>query len=556
MADITDNERNPLDGYHYEEHTYNTSFIGVGTVGDNNWTYTSGAPFGYASSVDVRPFSLFGVCCEYGSGPEYEQGYLKDKLLEYSSYLGAFGEKVLFVDGPHYTLKGYKMCFVKDGSLDDVYGGYTLVGQNERGDFNVTYNDLVVEGHSDYIVANAWHHAISLTNLRPESASFRKLGNENVSFTLEEDPLVTNDEYQMMSSIPIFTWDGQWREYLASPDPDPTHFGGKFASYRVEVEDEEEEDPEEGDRGPSIEDTNTDPGLDLANGPVRAFICDDENLQILSDKVSKGLFERKLGDGIISIKIIKTPGAIDAKPEEDIIPAGALTPAVRGQYVRHQFQAFDFGTLKIPEQLHNFVDYNGTKCSLYLPYSGVHNLDVRALVGGSISLQAVIDYVSGSVIWQVKVSKDGVSQVLWEFTGNVSCDIPLTGLEYGQKITQLLTGLMTTGSGVASNNAMQTITGLEYTLSHIGNIEPIQIGNLASNFSWPGIQYPFLIFQRNKIVYPSNFASTVGKPSMKREILGNLRGFTQVYDMHLDGINCFELERERILEALKEGVIL
>lgn len=537
--------------------SYDTSFITAAGVGSDDWMYVSGAPFAYHIDGTVWPFTLWG----YVGNPNETGEAIKSGLLEYVDYYGVLGESIVFKEGPSYTVKGYKMAFVRNpGDYTDKTGGeYALWGYDGTEIRELSYADIEIVNHPTDICTRAHHNATAIGVWTPESGAMELDTSKIIAFTLGNDFLDPLDsENQMIGSIPIFLDNqGDLEGYLQSPDPDPTHFGGYFAefSWREEGEGPETDDPGPGD---VIDGTFTDLGMDLGHGPMRAFICSDEALENLATKISKGWFESKIGDAIISLKLIKTPGAVECLTEDDqvIIPAGVNTPSVDGKYVRHQFQAFDFGTLQIPEHFGNFVDYAGTVVSLYLPYSGVHTLDTKTVINSNgLSLSCGVDYVSGSVIWYVNVDRQGVNQVLYEFTGNISMDQPLEALNM-RIMSQTLSGIMTTATGFVSNNAMQVAVGMKETFDSLGNLQPIQIGNVSSNFGWTGIQYPFLIFQRNKIVYPDGFAAVKGRPSQKVERLSSLTGYTKVAAMHLDGIDALEEEKADLLERLKNGVIL
>ena len=43
---------------------------------------------------------------------------------------------------------------------------------------------------------------------------------------------------------------------------------------------------------------------------------------------------------------------------------------------------------------------------------------------------------------------------------------------------------------------------------------------------------------------------------MKKEHLGSLTGYTKIAEIHLDGLECLEEERQELETLLKNGVIL
>jgi hypothetical protein len=69
-------------------------------------------------------------------------------------------------------------------------------------------------------------------------------------------------------------------------------------------------------------------------------------------------------------------------------------------------------------------------------------------------------------------------------------------------------------------------------------------------------QYAYLILNRPIQSLPSGFGENFGYPSNVTRTLSALTGFTQVDEVHLNGINATSDELAEIETLLKEGVIL
>ena len=68
--------------------------------------------------------------------------------------------------------------------------------------------------------------------------------------------------------------------------------------------------------------------------------------------------------------------------------------------------------------------------------------------------------------------------------------------------------------------------------------------------------YPYLIMHRPIQSLPDNFGRYKGYPSNITKRLGDLTGFTKVYEILTNNISAMDEEIEEIINLLKEGVIL
>lgn len=535
----------------------NIDNITAGTLGGNDWIYDNAVPFAAYKNLTIFPFYVFGLpLLPYGSQPEgedYYNDYIKNKVSLYAQYNGVTGLPIEFLNGPMNKVTGYKMAFFVEFTLGEDPGcaQYTLYGNVGNEVRALRYSDLVVTDHPDESLWVSYHSATQPPNYNPLSGNSTDGGEDVISFDIEN--VGVGIDSKIYSYVPYFTKMSELTSYLSSPDIDPTQYNGIWGGEFPTPAPEDLNTP-----GDNIEGLFTDLGFDLSNGPVRAFICTNSELADLATKMGDGWFANNIGDAVISIKMIKTPGAIATHSNEPqvIIPSSTLSSTeVTGEYVENQFQHFEFGTYTIPESYNSFLDYNNTSVSLYLPFSGLHQLDAKTVMGGRITLDASVDYISGMVTWYVTVTRDGVNQTIYEWSGNCSMEIPLTAIDYAQKVTQLVSGVLTTASGIASSNPIYAIGGVVQTVQAASD-EYITIGNISSNAGWTGIMYPFLIFQRTKPAYPDNYNSLMGKPSMKKATLSSLTGFTKIAEVHLDNIVATSKEKDKLMSLLKSGVIL
>lgn len=555
------------------------SDIGIGTVGGQDWTYKLAAPFGFNYNNSLKPETVFGMPYDTTEEGVYDvdSQYLRNEFNKYWTFDKPVDlENVVRDNYPITPIKSYKLAFEKYGEPNEdgdyyllAYDG-NIVGQASFNDIIVLNEDLSVK--ENFKLGNVWRGI-------DDFVSLFKQDDESVTMSISNYNELNNF---YSAGIPLFYKDdpnNRIQEYLVSPDPDPTHFGGVF----VEGKTQKPIDPDSS--GSAVEGLFEDTGFDLAYGPMRGVVLDDENLKKLADKIGAGWYADNIGNAVISLKLIRLPGEINTTTDVNIgiIPTtkswwgiGIDTPEVQGKYIRKQFQSFSFGQYTIEEKYNSFLDYTNTSVSLYLPFSGLHQLEPKTIIGSTIKVDCSIDLLTGSIIWFVRVVRDGVSQALYEWNGNCSMEMVLSAIDYAQKVTQHLTGVASiTSSAIIGASGMSKMAsgdlqgggksliegGKSFVSGAIDLYKSqhnnyINVGNISSNFGWSGIMYPFLVFSRTKTAYPSNYNENIGKPSMKNAKLSDLNGYTKVAEIHLDNMVCLEDERVELLRLLKDGVIL
>lgn len=540
--------------------------IKVGSIGGNDWEYKNASPYAISTNWTIRPATIDGLAVPKVYGGDDYSGYL---VTEISRYVEKSTRKIK-TSYPRYSLKGPKICAIVPNDASDSHTTYTIVCYDGSTDTirNARYSDYsIVEDDSKGIV-KAWTYAAGpgIWDVW-DGASILKSGDDDMSIDLGED-IASGDETSWLNTIPVFKEnEGDYQGYLQSSDPDPTNFGGffNFSDYVYGGEDVPTGPINPDTPGDIIEGLFTDLGFSLSDGPLRAAIVDDANLKALATKLGKGWFADNVGNAIVSIKCFKTPGHIEASDIlTELIPQTTFDGAsISGYPITNQFQRFSFGSYTIQENFNSFLDYTNTDVSVYLPFVGIKSLDTQLTVGSKLTFDCGVDYITGSIIWILSITRDGITQALYEWNGNCSMEIPLSSIDYAQKVTQSLTGIASIAAGVVggmaggiSKNTVDNIASGAMDLVKASSNDYVSMGNISSNYGWVGIMYPYLIFKRSKPNYPSNYNENFGKPSMKNAKLGNLNGYTKVAEIHLDNMVCLEDERVELLRLLKDGIIL
>lgn len=246
----------------------------------------------------------------------------------------------------------------------------------------------------------------------------------------------------------------------------------------------------------------------------------------------------------------------------------------------------DMGSLTIEPYWNNYLDYS-SRIQIFLPYVGYQDLDVTDVMGKTLSLMYLVDYVSGDCTAQIYVDGD----IHYQFKGNMAYRLPVGsdnfsdiiqqgialgtsmitgGLAYGAAGTALeasygLSKFSTTASesiaqeGLAADSASLAKASAskaanQFTTTVGGDV--VRGGCLGSNNGWFGCQVPYVIINRPRLSLPDNYAHYHGFPCNMTKRLGDLQGYTEVSDIHLDNLGCTGDEEAMIDKLLHSGVII
>lgn len=240
----------------------------------------------------------------------------------------------------------------------------------------------------------------------------------------------------------------------------------------------------------------------------------------------------------------------------------ALGVDAYGAKLTKQFKVFDFGTLSVAENWGNFLDYEGTQIDLYLPFIGTVSIDPSELLGGTINVQYTIDFFTGMCVANVLCTKNmelpsgqALSNICAQhsFQGNCATQIPLTRVDYGSMIGNLInscTQAITNPTGALVNMA-------EGALNGAFRPSVTSKGNIVANSGYCSVLYPYLRITRPITAEPESFQEVVGYPSYINTTLGECSGICVCEDIDLKGITgATEGELNKIKQACREGVYI
>jgi hypothetical protein len=111
---------------------------------------------------------------------------------------------------------------------------------------------------------------------------------------------------------------------------------------------------------------------------------------------------------------------------------------------------------------------------------------------------------------------------------------------------------------VATGGATAPMEALNIASTAVNSMKPNieKSGSLSGTSGLMGIQTPYLIITRPKQAIPANQNKFIGYPAFLTDYLGNLSGYTEIEEIHLEGISATGAELSEIETILKGGVIL
>lgn len=252
------------------------------------------------------------------------------------------------------------------------------------------------------------------------------------------------------------------------------------------------------------------------------------------------------------------PVVPDTYSEAREVEAGGIATGVYGLLLSDQYKLDTYGSVSVKAVKGNFLDYSPyTKVTAHLPFVGAHSLDVNDVMGKTLTLKYIFDFLSGSCVAEIDV--DGKPRYF--FGGSCGIQIPTSSEDFGRMYSSLLSAGATLGSTLA-------------TVATGGLTAPLAIGagiNMLANgmSSSPTVEYTsgsgsingmigcktaFLTIERPIEKIGGNQQSFIGRPSYMTRRLSRCSGYTKCIEAHVDDIVCTPTEKDMIKQALIDGV--
>ena len=254
-------------------------------------------------------------------------------------------------------------------------------------------------------------------------------------------------------------------------------------------------------------------------------------------------------DFIVNLSLLP----VDVGGVTKLIKAGKiLLNGAEGTLISQQFIRVDCGTLEVKKKWGGAIDYQ-TDVSIFLPFIGEQSLNANEVIGATLNVIYTVDILSGSCIASVRVIKDNLDAVLYQFTGNMASSYPITSADYATVFSGALQLAVGVGSLPSSGGVLSLVSATSNMLS---GADVKRTGSLSSSSGFMGIKKPYLILSRPIQSLPENYNSFHGYVSNITMKLKDCKGYTQVDSIHIDNVPCMEEEKTRLLQILKEGIII
>lgn len=257
-------------------------------------------------------------------------------------------------------------------------------------------------------------------------------------------------------------------------------------------------------------------------------------------------------DAILGLSIV--PCAIPATSSKNVtvgnIPTGVSMPVCDSQYL-----SINCGSINVNEYWGAYLDYSPyTKAELYLPYCGIHPIDIDDIMGKAVNVVYHVDILTGACVAYVKCG----DSVLYSYIGQCASSIPVSGSDWTNMINGIINASTAIGSMAATGGLTAPMAASTIATTAVNTIKPSieRSGSLSGTGGIMGNQVPYLILTRPRQALPELQNQFSGYPSFISSYLGDLVGYTEVDSIHLEGIPATGAELNEIESILKGGVIL
>ena len=256
-------------------------------------------------------------------------------------------------------------------------------------------------------------------------------------------------------------------------------------------------------------------------------------------------------EAIISLHMIYCTPTNGARKN---IVLGYLDSGVSALTVAEQFVDINCGSVDVKEYFNDARDYSPyTSVEAYLPFIGMVKLKTEDIIGSKVSIKYTADVLTGAILCKIFVTKSGIEQQLYAYSGNCSVQIPLTGADRTRLISGAVTGAL--AGGVVGGVAGAVVGGLAKGYMSGSSIE--RSGSFTSNSGAMGIKTPYIIVSRKYGYDALDYNKFYGFPSNKTITLGSCKGFTKVKETHVENVaRATDKEKTEIENLLKNGVIV
>lgn len=215
-----------------------------------------------------------------------------------------------------------------------------------------------------------------------------------------------------------------------------------------------------------------------------------------------------------------------------------ISSGVYAKYLTKRFVQYDCGSLTVSGDSNSFLDFQPySKAEIYLPAIGYKELDINDVIGSEITLKYSVDWLSGSCLAQLRMTRNVRRQgdaeldhnILYEFGGNVYSYLPISASDWKSFYSNVISGI----GGLAAMMS-GTPQGIVSGAANIaGNVMSQQVsvqksGTVSSSFGYMGQQKISLFVTRPIPAEPLGYGSYKGYQSNIYRVLGDVSGYVEI----------------------------
>lgn len=259
-------------------------------------------------------------------------------------------------------------------------------------------------------------------------------------------------------------------------------------------------------------------------------------------------------DAILGLHIIPVPATITGSKS---LKVAGIDTTYTMSYTTVRYIRRSMGSCDIPKKWGAYLDYNPyTKLSIFLPYIGFKEIDADDVMGKTISLQYIIDILSGACVAELKCG----DTVLYSWSGNCANEVPISSSDWRNTISSAI-GIAATIAATAAVTGGATAPMAASMVASVGansmNLKPTinRSGAIAGSAGFISQQRPYIIRTIPNLVIPADQNKFIGYPSFVTLSLGSLSGYNEIASVHLEGIPATGAELDELESILKGGVI-
>lgn len=242
------------------------------------------------------------------------------------------------------------------------------------------------------------------------------------------------------------------------------------------------------------------------------------------------------------------------------ITLGSTQMNTTGTKVKNLNSVIDIGSVKLRRHFNNFFDYEPYSTAfIYVPYCGTIQLSLNDVIGKTVSVKLLIDYISG--VCTAVVFADGIP-VIYK-NGCISQQIAITGTDTATMSSNAIssslgiltntTNLIAGGKDVSSiiNNSANLLSS-SFDYSARRTIYQTQGANTSQiNMCEP--QKAYIVLNLPNFNIADDYGFFHGYRCDFYDSVKNLSGYAETDRPNLDGLTATEEEKQMISEIMTGG---